>query len=154
VLQAHQPALPVEGDSDGVEAELGRPGAVWSPLSKPFARHQPQLLPLAHADRRERPGLARRPGKHPRLDLAEDEVATIGHHQVELAVARAEVRVEQREAARLQVSPRQLLALGAKLAAGIGFGHCRRRYAGPAHACATAVTKSSQTTAHRSVPLS
>src|SRR3954468_19531308 len=108
MLEADEPTAAVELDPDGVEPKLGPPGCVVAARGEPFAGHQPQPPLLARADRDQRaelavPVVAGEPGLH----LAEDEAARVRRDDVQLAVARAEVRVEHGQPARLEVGARE-----------------------------------------------
>jgi hypothetical protein len=66
------------------------------------------------------------------LDLAEDETASVGGDDVQLAVTRAEVGVDDLEAACLQVRPSEPLAGRSQRAPRVGSPWVGSRHAGDA----------------------
>ena len=125
MVEAHQSTGPVKLDRDGVEAQLGSPGRVGAALGEPFAREPAQaaLLARADGDQRAELGVSIAARRDARLDLAEDEAAGVGRDDVQFAVPGAEVSVQHREAARLEMGPGEALAGGSECAARVGSGH-------------------------------
>ena len=107
--RARQPPAPVERDADRVEAQLGRPRPAAA-RSASHCRAMRRTWPrLRRPDRGQRPD-GRRVRAHAGLDLAEHQAARVRGDQVELAVPRAEVALEHRVAARLEVAGGERLA--------------------------------------------
>ena len=125
MVEADQSTGPVQLDRDGVEAQLGSPGRVGPALGEPFAREQPQpaLLARPDGDQRAELGVSLAARRDARLDLAEDEAARVGRNDVQLAMPGAEVGVQHRQAARLEVDSGEALAGGSECAARVGSGH-------------------------------
>jgi hypothetical protein len=128
MVEPDEPSARVELDRDGVEAQLGAPRRLGSPFGEPFAGEQAEPALLARADRGERAELgvltaADGPRRDPGLHLAEDEAAGVRGDEVQLAVAGAEVGVEDGQAARLQVGPRESLAGGSEGSSRVRSGH-------------------------------
>ena len=106
MLQREQPAVGIEADSDGVEADLRRAWPLEQALSEPLACDRAHLTLLARADRGEWAERARRAGHaahNARLHLAKHEKALIARHQIQLTEARPEVARDHIAPARLQM---------------------------------------------------
>src|SRR3954453_3796694 len=104
MLEGQQPALSVEADADGVEAELRRPRALQPAVGEPLARHRPHRTLLAHPDGGERP--ERVPRGEPDdacLHLAEDERPRIPGNDVYHPVTGSKVPLDHLEPTRLEM---------------------------------------------------
>ena len=123
MVQAREPPARVDDDAHRVEADGGPPGAIGH-LGQERGGHRADLTLLGLVQRL--PGRAVGGAGAACLDLAEDERRGVADHEVQLAVARAVVACDEREAESLEVREREVLTEAAERVAGVG-GHGPRR---------------------------
>ena len=113
----------VEGDADGVEADVGWMRASVRATEQPFASHQTEPAPLPRIHGLERVNALAATAGDAGLHLAEDEVPLIDGHEVELSVSCAEVDLDQRVSKCPQVGRGEPFAGGSQRPSGVTRAH-------------------------------
>lgn len=104
MVETHESVVCAEHDPDGIEPKILSAGTTAC-LRQVSGGHAPHLLSLARMQR-----LERRAGSAPGLHLAEDERLTVKGYEVQLAVPRAVVPLDDLVTEAGQVVRRKVLA--------------------------------------------